>query len=272
LNDSAAVPIERRFIGVSRLYGSAALERFRSAHVCVVGVGGVGSWAVEALARSAIGRLTLIDLDHVSESNINRQLAALETTLGAAKVRVLAERIAQINPDCRVEAVEEFISVDNLDAVLPGSADWFVDCIDGFRVKTALLAHCRRIGAAVITSGSSGGKSEPTRIRVSDLSRTEHDPLLAKTRRLLRQQHGFPRDPGRRFGVAAVWSDEPVRTLPGDRCEGGLNCGGFGSVMPVTASFGLSAAAHVLQRLADGTARSRPAESGGLVGNQEILE
>jgi tRNA A37 threonylcarbamoyladenosine dehydratase len=240
---------ERRFGGVARLYGERGLARFRGAHICVIGVGGVGSWAVEALARSAIGRLTLIDLDHVSESNINRQLPALSETLGAAKVQVLADRIHQINPDCRTVTIEDFVAVDNLDQLLPPDCDWVLDCIDSFRTKAALLAHCRRRRIPVIASGSSGGKQEPCRIRVSDLSRTEQDPLLAKTRRLLRQEYGFPRDPRRRFEVAAVWSDEPVRQPGGDRCDSSLNCGGFGSTMAVTASFGLAAAAHVLQRL-----------------------
>lgn len=245
-----SIAADRRFGGVARLYGDAALERFRSAHVCVIGVGGVGSWAVEALARSAVGRLTLIDLDHVSESNVNRQLPALSSTLGAAKVAVLAERIAQINPVCRVEVLEDFVTADNLESLLPARADAVLDCIDSFRVKAALLAYCRRNGLTVISSGSSGGKQDPTRIRVSDLSRTEHDPLLAKTRRLLRQDYGLPRNPRRRFEIAAVWSDESVRPPPNDRCEGGLNCGGYGSSMAVTASFGLAAAAHLMQRLA----------------------
>lgn len=240
----------RRFSGIVRLYGQEAFDRFGLAHVVVAGVGGVGSWAVEALARSGIGRLTLIDMDHVAESNINRQLPALGSTLGRAKIDVLAERVRDINPACRVERVDDFLTTENLAWRLP-EADWVLDCIDSARVKAALIGDCRRRGRRIVTAGAAGGKTDPTRIRVSDLRRTEQDALLARTRRLLRQQYGFPGNPRRSFGVPAVWSDEAV-TLPG-RCEegidGSLNCAGYGACMPVTAGFGLAAAGHVLRAL-----------------------
>lgn len=241
---------ERRFGGIERLYGEAAAARFASSHVVVVGVGGVGSWAVEALARSGIGRLTLIDMDHVAESNINRQLAALDSTLGRSKIEVLRARVRDINPVCEVGCIDDFVTRENLDSLLP-AADWVMDCIDSARVKSALIAHCRRHAQAVITAGAAGGQRDPTRIRVTDLRRTEQDALLARTRRQLRQQYGFPSNPKRPFGVPAVWSDEPVG-LPGvcdEPVEGSLNCAGYGACMPVTAGFGLAAAAHVLQRL-----------------------
>ncbi len=242
---------ERRFGGIARLYGEAASQAFTRAHVAVVGVGGVGSWAVEALARSGIGELTLIDLDHVAESNINRQLQALEETLGMAKVGALAKRIAGINPACRVHCIEEMVEFDNLERLFDERFDYVIDCIDGYRQKAALIAHCRRRRIPLVTVGGAGGRIDPGRITTSDLSRSRDDPLLAKVRRLLRRDYGFPLNPKRRFEVPAAWSSEPPSIPPRDHCAAsGLNCGGFGSAMPVTASFGLHAAAHVLRKLA----------------------
>jgi tRNA A37 threonylcarbamoyladenosine dehydratase len=260
---------DRRFGGIRRLYGDQVLERFRRAHVCIIGIGGVGSWAAEALARSAIGHLTLVDLDHVAESNINRQLHALTGTLGMAKVQVMAERIRQINPACSVTAVEEFLTIDNLATLLVSDYDYLMDCIDGFRIKAALIAHCRRRKKRLVTVGGAGGQTDPTRIRVSDLSRTEHDALLSKTRKLLRHDYGFPANRKRRFGIPCVYSEEqPVfpaadggisQEKPGNQRTGGLNCaGGLGSVMAVTAGFGLAAAAHVLEKLADQPSPAQP--------------
>ena len=244
---------QRRFGGISRLYGEIGLERLSRARVCVVGVGGVGSWAVEALARSAVGGITMIDMDHVAESNVNRQLPALDAEIGRSKVAVLAERIAAINPLCRVETIEDFVSLDNLDQLISSKHDWILDCIDQFRIKAALIAYCRRRRQSVITVGGAGGQLDPTRVRVGDLRKTEQDPLLARTRKLLRQQYGFPSNPKRRFNVPCVWSDEPQR-MPEVACDssevaGSLNCAGFGACMPVTASFGLAAAAYAIERI-----------------------
>ena len=254
-----AIDPQRRFGGIARLYGAAALERFLNAHLAVIGVGGVGSWAVEALARSAIGELTLTDLDHVAESNINRQLPALQDTLGRAKVQVLAERIHAIHPHCRVHAIEEFVEPGNLEALIHPNLDFVIDCIDNYRVKAALIAHCRRYKIKLITAGGAGGRTDPTRIQTSDLARTEHDPLLSKTRKLLRREYGFPSNLKRRFDIPCVWSDEQAvfPTAQGGVCaqrsegvDGGLHCGGLGSAMPVTAAFGLAAAALALRKLA----------------------
>ena len=233
------------------------------AHICVIGVGGVGSWVAEALARSAIGGITLIDLDNVAESNINRQIHALTDTLGKAKVTALAERIAQINPFCRVTEIEDFITVDNLDQMIgAGNFDYVIDAIDDVRAKTALIAYCREKGIRLITIGGAGGQTDPTRIEIRDLCRTEQEPLLAKVRKRLRAEYGFPRGTKNKFGIDAVFSTEPLRFPPtDDACEldmdnqpgvTGLNCAGFGSSMAVTASFGLIAAARVLRKLADG--------------------
>ncbi|MFT5645294.1 MAG: tRNA A37 threonylcarbamoyladenosine dehydratase [Janthinobacterium sp.] len=256
------IDFARRFGGIQRLYGAPALARFQRARVCVVGVGGVGSWAVEALARSAIGHLTLIDLDNVAESNINRQIQALTDTIGQAKITALAERIAQINPYCQVTQIEDFITPDNLEQMIgSGAYDYVIDAIDSVNAKTALIAYCRAHAIALITIGGAGGQIDPTRIDVRDLSKTEQEPLLAKVRKRLRTHYGFPRGIKNKFNVDAVFSMEPLRfplddascSVDADLRDGvtGLNCAGFGSSMVVTASFGMVAAAHLLRKLAD---------------------
>lgn len=246
----------RRFGGIARLYGEAGAAAIGQAHVCVVGIGGVGSWAVEALARSGVGKLTLIDLDHIAESNINRQVHALEETLGQAKVLAMAERIAAIHPKCKVTMIDEFISVENVAALVP-SCDAVIDAIDQVRAKAALIANCRARGIAVVTTGGAGGRTDPSRIEINDLSRTVQDPLAAKVRALLRKVYGFPRDTGKKFGVDCVFSAEPILrpTSAGEICQTeergpqGLNCAGYGSVVTVTATFAMAAAARVLARL-----------------------
>ena len=245
---------ERRFGGIARLYGDVALERLRAAHVCVVGIGGVGSWAVEALARSGVGRLTLIDLDHVAESNINRQIHALEQTLGQAKVLAMAERIAAINPHCVVQIIEEFATPENVAELLP-ACDAVIDAIDQVHAKAAIIAFCRGAGTYVVTTGGAGGRSDPTRVVVDDLSRTTQDALASKVRALLRKEYGFPREPKKKFDVECVYSPEQLVRPAEAGCDvgedalQGLNCAGYGSSVAVTATFGFAAAARVLTRL-----------------------
>lgn len=258
---------ERRFSGVRRLYGPTAFGRFQKAHVCVIGIGGVGAWAAEALARSAIGQLTLIDPDHIAESNINRQIHALTAELGKAKVQAMRDRIAEINPRCRVNVIEEFLAEDNLEALLDNGYDYIVDAIDNTRAKVALIAWCKRKKIGLITVGSAGGQTDPTRIEVADLARTSQDPLLAKVRARLRKEHGFPRDTKKKFGVDCVYSTEQLiypsaeggvcYEKPEDAHIHGLNCAGFGSSVCVTSAFGMLAAARVLNDLAE-KAASRP--------------
>lgn len=246
-SESNEAGIGRRFGGVTRLYGAASAARFAGASVCVVGIGGVGSWAAEALARSAVGHLTLIDLDMVAESNANRQIHALDDVWGRAKVEVMRERILAINPACEVGVIEDFVTEENLSELL-GGHDLVVDAIDQVRVKVAMAAWAVASGTALVMAGGAGGKQDPARILVDDLARTEQDPLLAKVRAQLRKQHGFPRDPRRRFGIAAVYSAEPLQRP--SVCEGevpqGLSCAGYGSAVCVTASFGFFAAARAL--------------------------
>ncbi|MCW8943971.1 MAG: tRNA cyclic N6-threonylcarbamoyladenosine(37) synthase TcdA [Sedimenticola sp.] len=258
-----AMDYERRFGGIARLYGQAALDRFALAHICVVGIGGVGSWVAEALARSGIGSITLIDLDHVAESNVNRQIHALEDQFGRAKVDAMADRIQAINPDCRITRIDAFVEVDNLDLLITEGFDYVVDCIDAFKTKTALIAHCRRNKIRLIAVGGAGGQTNPLKIRLTDLYKTQHDPLLAKTRKLLRKEYGFSSNPKRKFDVPCVYSDEQQVYPDGngavcsDKPSGGtqgsgLHCGGFGSAMTVTTTFAMVATAHVLKKLSGG--------------------
>lgn len=250
----------RRFGGIDRLYGAGALARLSAAHVCVIGIGGVGSWAAEALARCGVGQLTLIDLDHIAESNTNRQIHALQGAYGQAKVSAMAARIRAINPLCQLTEIDDFITVDNVAQRLP-SCDAVLDAIDDGRAKAALVAHCRAQNIPMVTTAAAGGRRDPTRIRVADLARTEHDPLAARLRAQLRKDYGFPRGNKQNFGIECVFSTEPVVRPQNAACATeadstavpqapqGLNCAGYGSVVMVTASFGMTAAGRVIERL-----------------------
>lgn len=247
----------RRFGGVTRLYGEAGAERLRAARVVVVGIGGVGTWAAEALARSAVGQLTLIDMDVIAESNTNRQIHALGDCYGAAKVQAMARRIDAINPECLVRSVDDFLSADNAAALLAGH-DFVLDCIDQVTAKAAMIAHARAIGLPVVTCGAAGGRVDPLRIDRGDLGSIAGDPLLARVRHRLRRDHGFPGAAvGRagRFHVTAVYSDEPVQRPAGGLGSAaapaaGLACSGYGSSVAVTATMGFVAAAVALNALA----------------------
>jgi len=247
-----------RFGAVQRLYGAAGAAVLRELAFCVVGVGGVGTWAVEALARTGVGRLRLIDPDDVALSNINRQVHALDTTLGRSKVAVLAERIATIHPGCVVEALDEPLTMTTLERHLDAGFDGVIDAIDTIRFKAALIQFCRRRKIPVVTTGGAGGLSDPTAVSVADLSRTWNDSLAAKVRSRLRSEFGWTRNPKRRFGVECVYSTEqPVYPRPDGSVShrkpgvhgATLDCAsGYGSVVTVTATFGLVAAARLLNR------------------------
>lgn len=240
----------RRFSSVLRLRGAAALAAYGNARVCVVGIGGVGSWAAEALARSGVGHLGLVDLDHVAESNINRQAHALDATVGKAKVQAMGERIAAINPRCSLALIDDFITPENAAALLAGF-DLVIDAIDQVRAKVAMIAFCRAEKIPLIVAGGAGGKSDPGCIRIADLAHTEQDPLLAKVRSRLRREHAFPRQG--KFGISAVYSTETQRLPAAADCAApsgsGINCAGFGSSVCITASFGFFAAAAALQEI-----------------------
>jgi tRNA A37 threonylcarbamoyladenosine dehydratase len=252
LDESA--DLKRRFGGLERLYGIEGAAHIRDAHVAVVGVGGVGSWAAEALARSAVGEITLIDLDHVAESNINRQIHALDGTLGQAKVTAMRERIAQINPGCVVHEVDDFASPDNWPQLLPAGVNAVIDACDEVKAKVAMAAWARGTGTLFISCGAAGGKRLAHKVDVDDLANTTHDPLLAQVRYRLRKFHGAPKE-GKAIGIACVFSREAVAP-PDPSCnieagsDGSLNCHGYGSVVSVTATFGQCAAGWVLDRVA----------------------
>jgi tRNA A37 threonylcarbamoyladenosine dehydratase len=248
-----------RFGGIRRLYSREGMERLRRAHVCVVGVGGVGSWAVEALARSGVGRLTMVDLDDVCVSNVNRQIHALDGELKKTKVAVMAQRARAINPDIEVHPIEAFLTRGNADALLKPDFDHVFDAIDSPREKCLMIAACCARGIPIITAGGAGGRRDPTRIRVDDLARSEGDRLLQSVRKTLRAAHGFPRGT-RRFGVDCVFSSEPplFPRKDGTVCNTKevdadlrLDCrSGFGTATFVTGTFGFAAAARIVERLA----------------------
>lgn len=255
-----------RFGGVARLYGVVGLERLQAAHVAVVGVGGVGSWAAEALARSGVGEISLFDLDDVCVSNTNRQSHALEGTVGQPKVEVLAQRLRAINPACTVHAVVDFVTSDTLEQYLTAELDYVIDCIDSVNAKAAVIAWCKRRKLPVVTTGGAGGQVDPTQIGICDLNRTWNDPLASKVRSLLRRDHGFSRNTSRNYGVPCVYSTEQLRypSADGGVCtskafvgEGvRLDCaGGFGAVMMVTATFGMVAVSKVVEKLVAGIRR-----------------
>ncbi len=256
------IDYERRFGGVARLYGEAGAEKLARAHVCVVGVGGVGSWAVEALARTDVRNLTLIDLDNVAESNTNRQIQALGQEYGRAKIDVLKDRIALINPRCNVVCIEDFVDEENVGELIPADAV-VLDCIDQVGAKAALISLCRQRGQFVVTSGAAGGRVNPLAIKTGDLGRITGDPLLASVRYRLRKAYGFPKGAAKpvktgklppAFNVTAVYSDEPVKKPMAGTCEvdpqtQGLACSGYGSGVVVTASMGMAAASVALNYL-----------------------
>ena len=256
-----------RFAGIGRLYGVNALEAFHKSHVVVVGIGGVGSWVAEALARSGVGEITLVDLDDVCVTNINRQLHALSSSVGQSKVLVSADRLRDINPDLIVNEVESFATQDNLAELFESKPDYVVDAIDSAGVKAAIISYCKRNKIPVITTGGAGGLIDPQRIAVADLTKTEHDPLASKVRSILKRHFGFSRS-GRKFGVECVYSTEQARypKADGEVCstkqfvdgDVRLDCsGGLGAVTMVTASFGFAAASRVLVKISERDARNR---------------
>ncbi|MCP1637346.1 tRNA A37 threonylcarbamoyladenosine dehydratase [Kerstersia gyiorum] len=265
----------RRFGGLDRLYGPGALARLQASHVLVAGIGGVGSWAAEALARSGIGALTLVDLDHVAESNVNRQVHALSSSLGQSKIEAMADRIRGINPACRLTLVDDFVEPGNVAALLATHPDAVLDCTDQVAAKIAMALESRRLGLHFLMCGGAGGKTDPLALRAGDLSRANHDALLAKIRNKLRREHCYPRAavvagkaPRRipNMGVQVLWLEQQA-VLPsawmqadGLACEvapaagaetapQGLSCAGYGSAVMVTAAMGMAASSQLVQRL-----------------------
>ena len=252
--------LDLRFGGTKRLYGEQAVAKLLQSHVCVIGIGGVGSWAAEALARSAIGEITLIDLDDICVTNTNRQIHATVDTIGQSKVEVMAQRIKAINPDCKVNEIEDFIEPDNLAELITKDFDYVIDAIDSIKAKVALLAYCKRNKIKIITVGGAGGQQDPTQIQVVDLAKTVQDPLAAKVRNELRRHHNFTKNPKRRFQIDCVFSTEQLvyPTAAGEVCHQKpqtdgpmkMDCSsGFGATTVVTATFGFVAVARVISKL-----------------------
>lgn len=267
--DNSFFDPERRFGGLDRLYGAGSAARLRDGHVVVAGIGGVGSWCAEALARCGVGRITLIDLDHVAESNINRQIHALDSTLGQSKVVAMGQRIRDINPECTVHCVDDFVSPENAAAVVPQDADMVLDCTDQAAAKIALILVARQRKQALLVCGGAGGKTSPLALRSGDLSQAVNDALLAKLRNTLRRQHGYARAADAagkvrkrvpRMAVRALWFDQqailPAAWTSTEETQAaapqGLSCAGYGSAVMVTASMGMAAADEAVHWLLHG--------------------
>lgn len=257
---------QTRFGGIARLYGVEQLDWLASAHFCVIGIGGVGTWVAEALARSGVGQITLIDLDDICTTNTNRQIHALTNTIGQAKVDVMAERILTINPECKVNKIEDFVTTENLFEIFGDRSnpkfDFVIDAIDSIAAKTALIAHCKRNKMPIIVTGGAGGQTDPSQITLGDLAKTTHDPLLSKVRNQLRRDHNYTKNPKRKFGIECVYSTEQLQypQQDGSVCsakvsaEGSmrLDCNmGFGAATMVTGSFGFFAASRAIRKFLD---------------------
>lgn len=244
---------EQRFGGIGRLYTPEGLSKLRQAHVCVIGIGGVGSWAVEALARTGIGKITMIDMDDICVTNINRQIHAMTGTVAQLKTESMKERVERINPECVIEIIDDFISPENIPEYLNRGYDYVIDAIDSVKTKAALIAYCKRNKIKLITTGGAGGQTDPRQIQIADLSRTIQDPLASKVRSLLRKEYNFSQNPKRKFGVDCVFSTQPlIFPKMGEGCEisATMNCAnGFGAVTMVTATFGFFAVSRVVDKL-----------------------
>ena len=250
--------INDNFDGIARLYGKDAYTLIQNMHVCVIGIGGVGSWVVEALARSGVGKITLIDFDTIEKSNINRQIHALTNTIDKKKCIAMQERVKQINPHCMVNIIDDFITLENMQEHLSHDYDYVVDAIDSIKFKAGLIYHCKRNKIPIITTGGAGGLTDPSVIEVVDLSKTYNDALAAKVRSTLRDQYNFTRNPKRRFGIDCVFSSEQQRYPKDDGTVSyekpgihgvSLDCRfGYGAASFVTGTFGFIAAAHIIKK------------------------
>lgn len=247
----ASINVDRRFSGLERLYGLDAARLIRNSHVAVIGIGGVGSWAAEALARSGVGRITLLDMDHIAESNINRQIHATTMTIGQSKVLAMQERIFSINPLCNVEVVDDFVDSSNWPNLLPDGVDAVIDACDQVKAKIAMAYWAMENKLIFISVGAAGGKKFAHQVDIDDLAHTTHDPLLAKVRYSLRKAYAAPKN-GKKMGIACVFSKEPVSlsdTTCTLRSDNSLNCHGYGSLVSVTATFGLCSAGWVVEKI-----------------------
>ena len=244
---------EQRFGGIGRLYTPEGLAKLRQSHVCVIGIGGVGSWAVEALARTGIGKITMIDMDDICVTNINRQIHAMTGTVAQLKTEAMKERVEKINPECVIEIIDDFITPENIPEYLNRGYDYVLDAIDSVRTKAALITYCKRNKIKLITTGGAGGQTDPSQIQIADLSKTIQDPLASRVRSLLRKEYNFSQNPKRKFGIDCVFSTQPlIFPKMGEGCEvsATMNCAnGFGAVTMVTATFGFFAVSRLVDKL-----------------------
>lgn len=257
MTDTSNTQYDRRFAGTRKLYGDSNFTKFENTHAYVIGVGGVGSWVAEGLARTGVGEITLIDMDVLVASNVNRQLPALDSTFGQSKIEAMAERIRQINPLVRLHLIDDFLTTDNVKSLLPnrqtakdlqnlGKSMIILDCVDDMDAKLAIALHCRFNKLKLIMAGGAGGKTDPTAITVSDLKDTYQDPLLAKVRQKLRQDFGINKTLKEKFGIKCVYSTQPP--IVDKACDtGGLHCGGYGSAVAVTSVVGMMMVSEALK-------------------------
>lgn len=255
-----------RFGGIARLYGVEGLERLRAAHVCIIGIGGVGSWAAEAIARSGVGAITLIDMDDLCVTNINRQLPAMDGNTGKLKIDAMADRIRAINPHCRITAQMDFVTEKNIKTLINNEFSYVIDCIDSAKSKAALIAHCHINKIRIVVTGAAGGQIDPTQIQLIDVNKCAHDPLISKVRSLLRRDYNFSRNPKRYYSIPCVYSTEQMaypqpdgsvcRMKNDNDASTRLDCAsGFGSVTMVTGTFAFVAASRVIKRIAEGAGK-----------------
>lgn len=255
-----------RFGGIGRLYGIEGLERLRHAHVCIIGIGGVGSWAAEAIARSGIGAITLIDMDDLCITNINRQLPAMDGNTGKLKIEAMAERLKAINPDCKVTCQMNFVTNKNIRELVHTEFSYVIDCIDSAKSKAALIAHCHINKIRIVVTGAAGGQIDPTQIKIIDVNKCAHDPLISKVRSMLRKDFNFSRNAKRYYSIPCVYSTEQMtypqpdgsvcRMKTGDDSSTRMDCAsGFGSATMVTGTFAFVAASRVVKRIAEGAGK-----------------
>ena len=243
------VDLERRFGGIIRLYGEKKFRLIQNSHVCVVGIGGVGSWVVESLVRHGVGKITLIDMDHIVESNINRQIHALDSTDGESKIKAMKDRIIDINPTCLVDCIDDFLEESNIESHISSRFDFIIDAIDQSSVKTSLAEYCQSKNLSLIMVGGAGGRVDPARIKIADLSKTFGDPLLSNIRKHFNKKNKLSKS---KYKIPTIFSDEPI--IKSDACEvdqsgGGLSCDGYGSSLNITATMAFYVVAYIFSKI-----------------------
>lgn len=243
------VDVDRRFGGIIRLYGKKKFQWIQNSHICVIGIGGVGSWVAESLARHGVGKITLIDMDHIVESNINRQIHALDSTNGESKIKAMKDRIMDINPQCQVECIDDFLEESNIENYVSSKFNYIVDAIDQSSVKISLAEYCQSKNLPLVMVGGAGGRTDPSRIKVSNLSKTFGDPLIGNIRKHFNKKNKLLKN---NYEIPTVFSDEPI--VKSDECEadtagGGLNCDGYGSSLNITAAMAFYVVAYIFSRI-----------------------